>query len=174
MMSKQAFTLIELLVVVLIIGILAAVALPQYQKAVAKARTVEFLTIINAAEKALTSYYLAHGGEDKDFFVASGGQVSANQLQELDITIPITAQLIKDYNWYIAVDETGWGVNAGSIFDGGIDLSVGAFWNETRDGECVGWSYTGIAMCKYLQQLRPAVVCRDGRGDFEGAPPLCQ
>ncbi len=55
------FTLIELLVVVLIIGILSAVALPQYQKAVEHSRAVEALVILKAVHTANENYYLAQG-----------------------------------------------------------------------------------------------------------------
>ncbi len=59
--NKQAFTFIELLVVVLIIGILAAVAVPQYQKAVFKSRVTHAITYVKAIHDAQEVYYLANG-----------------------------------------------------------------------------------------------------------------
>ncbi len=61
MKNTQAFTLIELLVVVLIIGILAAVALPQYQKSVWKSRTTQLYTAVKALATAQEAYFMANG-----------------------------------------------------------------------------------------------------------------
>ena len=74
-MKNQAFTLIELLVVVLIIGILAAIAVPKYQLAVAKSKFSTLKEATTALKNAQERYYLQNG-------------TYANRFDLLDITLP--------------------------------------------------------------------------------------
>jgi type IV pilus assembly protein PilE len=76
-LNKHAFTLIELLVVVLIIGILAAIALPQYYKSVAKTEAINAVIIGKAIKDAQEIYYMQ-----------SGQYASSHELLPISVTLP--------------------------------------------------------------------------------------
>ena len=76
-MNKKSlgFTLIELLVAVLIIGILAAIALPQYQKAILRTRYAKIIPITKAISDSAERYYEVHNAYPASF-------------NDMDVTLP--------------------------------------------------------------------------------------
>ena len=64
--NKKGFTLIEILVVVLIIGILAAIALPQYRMTVYKSRYTGLMNLVNSLAEAEERYYIIYDDYSRD------------------------------------------------------------------------------------------------------------
>ncbi len=150
--NKKGFTLIELLVVVLIIGILSSMALPQYRKAVEKARATEAVSNIAVLMSAIDRYILANGYEnrnDSSFFSA------------LDVQMPPTKNDVKgiEYNAYC----THTLCYAGAEPKSGIySLYAFKYKNQNSKGwqskACYYQSRAGKAVCEGLRGLGWTIV----------------
>ncbi len=80
---NSGFTLIELMIVVAIIGILAAVGIPQYQNYTARAQATEGLVLAGGLKTALAEYYSVHGSFPNNEDLDPNATIGAEQADHI-------------------------------------------------------------------------------------------
>ena len=145
---KKGFTLIELLVVVLIIGILSAVAMPQYTKTVEKARISEAVTTISYIKKQMEFRWMECGGDEEcmaglsDYLELTGGTWETG----VDY---ITKNFIYSIDYSISADSAKG--------DYGLGYTAGSSWGELIDiihnekPYCEGYTEYGCEICRSMK-----------------------
>ncbi len=162
---KKGFTLIEMLVVVLIIGILASIALPQYTRAVEKAKVAQALiTLKYMRERGLE--YLLSKGLDEDT------EVCGITNQDLGIELPDNWTCDPDYDgselccsdeWcfdnvsehfgsggYLPSMPAAARIPKGTSFDEVRDKMMYTLYYDRRDGKLYCWPESDKDYCKMI------------------------
>lgn len=158
-MSGQlgGFTLIELLVVVLIIGILSAVALPQYQKAVTKSRLATLKNLVESTNQAAEAYYMATGDYPRTF-------------DELDIDFPTPTSTSLETE-----GNSGWGSGSGYFRAQYPWGNCALFWSPNHNNNFTECKHTqaGIGYAKRFIYSTTAKGKRTCAANNETALQVC-
>ena len=148
--SGQGFTLLELLVVVLIIGILAAIAVPQYRRVVMRANLYKGISLVSSLIEAEQTYYLQHGEHPQN-------------LDDLDLLIPYDESCTK------------WDESTAS----GWDCPWGGIETDAANGAHVDFIYpvhtppTSVALLIYLHFLQDSPNAYIPKKKFEAGKRYC-
>ncbi|WP_428048590.1 type IV pilin protein [Candidatus Avelusimicrobium caledoniensis] len=162
---KQGFTLIELLVVVLIIGILSSVALPQYTKAVEKARASEAIQLLGDLATAEQIYQMGMGSY-------------TNDLTMLDLQLPglcgTSSAYTKNFKVSVVSHSPSFTAKAERIdsnktpFTGTAELHYTLGLNIDTNGNITRWCDTDVAAGKTSGFTTTNKVCKSVANNSTG------
>ena len=158
--KKRGFTLIELLVVVLIIGILSAIALPQYTKAVEKSRAAEAMVMLKYLKNQGELYILTNGRPSQ---TVSFADLGAELPKDFQVSGSGEDEVACNKHWCFMTHSLTWGDMATSYPDSPMARRY-KNGDADQDGDLL---YSLEYISNQIDDSRKGrLICTDDKGNY--------
>ena len=133
--KQRGFTLIELMIVVAIIGILAAIAIPQYQAYTGRAQAAEAVTLFSGVKTSLGEYYNDRGCWPGDTTKTS---CTISDTANTDVGAAAPDQIVGTYVGTVTIADDGTGYTT-VAFNGGVHSGNSMLFRPTATAGTIEW-----------------------------------